>query len=126
MTLTLTAHTLPPLPTHAADGHEWAAQLTGWHSVPAWGRDGWPLGDPPYVVIAHSDAHTHDPHRPYGLAVYCEGDVTPQAFTTRLARDLATDTLAAWLWHHNENGPHDLPDDADDLQTHHRGPARAA
>lgn len=127
MTATLhTPATLPPLPRPPAgeQGYAWIAQLTHWHPVPTWGRDGWPLGDWPHLVIAHTDPTDDDPHAAYGLAIYCEGDITTRPYSTRLARDLATDETAAWIWRHNDNGPDDLPESDDDLQIHHRGPSR--
>ena len=113
---------VPPLPDGigtGGDGYDWADALTGGcYVVPGWGRDGWDLGDWPYVIVCH-----YDGAQVYAVATYTEGDLTCQAFTTRAERDQATDTIAAWQWRHGSpDGPDDLPDHNEELKPRHRGP----
>ena len=120
---------LPPLPTtHKASashrtppahGWMWIDELDhGWHFVPAWGHEGWDLGEPPYVIVAHFDSH-----QLYSIATYIEGDVEVRAFTTRAERNAATDLVAACSWRSGIRGPADLPPPGQPLAPHHCGPA---
>ena len=65
--------------------------------IASWGRDGWDLGDWPYVKISHGQM-------PAGFVVECyvEGDrsfyVTPDTAT----RDRVTDYLAWFYWTNRE------------------------
>lgn len=95
---------LPYVPEddHTGDGHDWVRNLPpGWTLVTSWGSEGWTLGNPPYVYVAHCDSIGNV----YGLAVYVEGDVTVNAYGSRALRDAHTDEFALnnWLW--LENGP---------------------
>lgn len=85
-------------PARMGDGYDRmdAARLQGWASVPSWGRDGWDLGDWPYVVIYHRRQAGE-----YQLATNVEGDTDVWGYATREERDAATDYLAHyyWRWH---------------------------
>lgn len=87
---------LPPVPERETydDGYDWIERLigTGWHVVPAWGSDGWDLGQWPYVIMAHHNGDT------FGLVVYVEGDLEVEEFETREARDKATSHKAIFYW----------------------------
>lgn len=72
-----------------------AAAHERWVAIPAWGRDGWDLGDWPYVVIYAR--RTPDAHQ---LVYYVEGDVTAYAYATREERNRAIDELAFFHWKH--------------------------
>lgn len=100
----------------ATDGFERmdAGREHGWRPTPQWGRDGWDLGNWPYVVLYRRDpAHEHDP-RPgdtwcrwcnselgepshtWEIACDVEGDHDRWAFPTKALRDEAMDYLFAW------------------------------
>lgn len=102
-----------------SDGYEVAGSRDhGWHAVPAWGRDGWDLGEWPYVVVMHRDQEGS-----YVVLTYVEGDVTVEAFPTRQERDDRTDGIAAFYWRHNdENWIRDYPE-GEPLPAHLRGPS---
>jgi len=115
---------VPELPSgqQAGDGMTWIGRLAdGWHAIALWGADGWDLGEWPYVIVAHYD---NPAAQVYAVATYCEGDVDARAFTSRAERDAETDTIAAWHWRNNDNGPDDLADADEDLAPEHRGPVR--
>lgn len=71
-----------------------AEEGRGWRAIAGWGRDGWDLGDWPYVVIYASKMG--EPGRPFGLMQICEGDRTVYAFATEADRDAAVDYLFLW------------------------------
>lgn len=81
------------------DGYDFMEKLegSGWHPVPLWGSRGWSLGNWPYVCGLH-----YDSKEVYGLAVYCEGDLTVEAYETERERENATDELACFYWNHYE------------------------
>ncbi|GAA1836071.1 hypothetical protein GCM10009795_096560 [Nocardioides hankookensis] len=112
-------------PGHAAaTAWEWMDRLpAGWSPVPAWGRDGWDLGDWPYVVVVHYNPPTTDCAQVYAVATYIEGDLEAHAFTTRTERDAETDDIAICQWRHNSTGPADLSAYDDNIAPEHRGPA---
>jgi hypothetical protein len=78
------------------------AESAGWHVLSSWGRDGWDLGDWPYVVVsvrtvnpgtADSDGKLT---RVYQLQQVCEGDHTVYAFDSDEDRTRAIDYLFLW------------------------------
>lgn len=71
-----------------------AEQRRGWRALPNWGRDGWNLGDWPYVMIYAGELG--EPGRPFGLMQICEGDRTVYAFASEADRDAALDYLFLW------------------------------
>jgi hypothetical protein len=79
----------------ADDGYEWMtlASLEGWRAVSAWGRDGWDLGDWPYVVYMFRDVDGR-----FERASYCEGDVTIETYATAQDRSDDTDESALFYW----------------------------
>jgi hypothetical protein len=116
---------LPPLPidSRSGDGYDWIENLTGgWRVLPAWGRDGWDLGEWPYAIVAVCVARTEDSTRVYGVATYTEGDTTLDAFATPAQRDHEIDNHAAWHWRHTGNGPQ-VPE-VGPLREEHTGPYR--
>jgi hypothetical protein len=70
------------------------AEKAKWWAVASWGRDGWDLGQWPYVIVYHRDGETFE------LATNVEGDADCYSFPTRELRDEATDHLAFWYWQH--------------------------
>jgi len=63
----------------------------GWHPLASWGRDGWNLGDWPYVVMYTRQAADH-----YELMQITEGDRTVYSFGTEQERSEAIDYLFLW------------------------------
>lgn len=96
---------LPYVPDHDAfaddridDGYDWMGSLASpWEALPSWkGRQ---LGDWPYMCVANCVApdprHPNDTQRLlYGVAVYCEGDVTINGYDTRAEMNQRLDSLA--------------------------------
>ncbi len=70
---------------------------SGWEPIPNWGRDGWDLGQWPYVVISHR--RTSDG---FELLYDVEGDTATYRYPTREQRDAATDELAFLHWNGKE------------------------
>lgn len=68
-----------------------AAEDDGWRAIPGWGRDGWDLGDWPYVIIYKRDVPGE-----YQLQQITEGDHTAYSFGTAEDRDAAIDYLFLW------------------------------
>jgi hypothetical protein len=63
---------LPDLPDYAEEGYDWISRLSnGWYAVPGWGKDGWDLGNWPYVIVAFYDGNEKE-RLPYGIAT-CRG-----------------------------------------------------
>lgn len=71
-----------------------AEEGRGWRSVAGWGRDGWDLGNWPYVIVYFRKFE--DEARPFGLMQICEGDRTVYAFPTQEDLYAATDYLFLW------------------------------
>jgi hypothetical protein len=69
-----------------------AEEKRGWGVLPSWGRDGWNLGDWPYVVVYVRD-RAGEQHE---LMVICEGDRTIYAFDMAMDRTAAIDYMFAW------------------------------
>lgn len=85
----------------------------GWHVLSSWGRDGWDLGQHPYVVLYTQDIEPrphgfHDQQgnwipqapvaveKPYALMSICEGDRTVYTFASEADRSAALDYLFLW------------------------------
>lgn len=88
---------------HSGDGYDdmELAGTQGWHVVSSWGRDGWDLGEWPYVTIYVRDINdgTLDGgklRRIYQMQQITEGDHTVYAFDTPEDRDAAIDYLFLW------------------------------
>jgi hypothetical protein len=61
-----------------------------------WGRDGWDLGDWPYVVF-YLKTSLGEAGRVYELMEICEGDRTVWSFASEEDRSAALDYM--FLWH---------------------------
>lgn len=73
------------------------AEETGWHALSSWGRDGWNLGDWPYVVIyTRTSGYPDTSDRVYELMQVCEGDHTEYRFDHEEDRSAALDYLFLW------------------------------
>jgi hypothetical protein len=64
----------------------------GWHSIGGWGRNGWDLGNWPYVVIYRRNLGAGK----FGVMQICEGDRTVYHFGSEADRDAAIDYLFLW------------------------------
>lgn len=75
------------------DGYGDMEQATkaGWHVLSGWGRDGWDLGDWPYVVLSVRDIAGS-----FQLQSVCEGDHTIYVFNSDDDRSAALDYLFLW------------------------------
>jgi hypothetical protein len=67
------------------------AEKAGWRVIPSWGRDGWDLGDWPYVAI-----YTRDAGDAFELMVVVEGDHTVYRFSDNADLIAAIDYLFLW------------------------------
>jgi hypothetical protein len=69
-----------------------------WHSIPAWGRDGWDLGEWPYVIvyIRNNKDGVHQ------MKVVTEGDEDQYNFPDEATRTEAIDAWALWWWEHKQ------------------------
>lgn len=74
------------------------ARRRGWHAVPTWGPDDWPLGNWPLVIIFWKQP---DPQHIL-VAEYVEGDVTQYCVTSNAERDAVTDAIARFHWAHQQ------------------------
>lgn len=68
----------------------------GWHAIAGWGRDGWDLGDWPYVVISVRCPVTEDGRGQYQVRQTVEGDSTIYNFDTNADQSAAIDYLFVW------------------------------
>lgn len=64
----------------------------GWHAVSGWGRDGWDLGNWPYVIIYRRKLAEGK----FGVMQIVEGDRTVYHFGSEADRDAAVDYLFLW------------------------------
>lgn len=71
------------------------AAENGWVTLPCWGRDGWDLGNWPYVSFQIRDGGTR-PGRPFEMQIITEGDHDQFAFPAAEDRDRAIDYLFLW------------------------------
>lgn len=113
------------------DGYDWQGRTenSGWHMHASWGRDGWDLGDWPYVQYG-----TFAGEGVFATISYCEGDITIKTFDNEAAMHADLDTAALFHWLHRERDRHLLEGIArrrekdvhaltiDDLPAHRRGP----
>ena len=109
-----------PVPTPwAYDGYTWMHEVAEhrpeWRPIPGWGRDGWDLGDWPYVIVLHRDEDT------FGVLTFVEGDITIKNFATKEERDSETDSIAFFYWRHrSESWVEGIEPEA--IPAHLRGP----
>lgn len=80
------------------------AASDGWHAVSGWGRDGWDLGDWPYVVLSVRNVAGS-----FQLQSVCEGDHSIYVFSSDADRNAALDYLFLWY----QAGTGDLSIDID-------------
>ncbi|EMY34994.1 hypothetical protein D477_006658 [Arthrobacter crystallopoietes BAB-32] len=113
---------------HINGGYDWmeAIEAEGWSVLGSWGCDGWDLGQWPYVMIAA--IRTADAIGDlFGVASYCEGDVTCTFYRTQAAQWEKITEHAFYSWKNGQaHGPTDLPETAADLPARYRGPYRPA
>ena len=74
-----------------ADRSSWSLDAVG-----SWGRDGWDLGEWPYVVISHGTTGEGQHVVKYSV----EGDVDFYVTPDTATRDRITDWLAHFHWQH--------------------------
>lgn len=85
------------------------AAKAGWRVLSGWGRDGWDLGDWPYVVISIKDTAEPSMYGTFQLQSVCEGDHDIYAFNSDADRSAALDYLFLWY----QAGTGDLSIDID-------------
>jgi hypothetical protein len=105
-------------------GYDWMEAIGehGWAVIPSWGCDGWDLGQWPYIMVA--TIRTADRiGNLFGVATYCEGDVTCTYYRTQRAQWNAISEHAFFWWKHGQaHGPVDLPEAAAELPSRYREP----
>jgi hypothetical protein len=86
----------------AGDGYDRAGivRKVGFEPISAWGRDGWDLGDWPYVMVFGRLTA-----RGFEVVVNCEGDAFTERFDTLEDRNAYIDGIALDYWRMLENGP---------------------
>lgn len=90
---TETGHSAAHLTGHDSDTDVALAKIEGWVTHYTWGRDGWDLGQAPYVLYATRAL-------PDGTAqtrCYCEGDLTIKTFSSM--EEAHADLDEAFLFH---------------------------
>lgn len=77
----------------SCDGYDDMAinEKRGWRTLADWGKDGWNLGDWPFVVISVREVDGK-----FQLLSVCEGDHTYYSFDTLADREAAIDYLFLW------------------------------
>lgn len=90
--------------SESCDGYEdmEAEEGRGWRALGIWGRDGWDLGQWPYVVIYVKTTGTN-----FDLMQIVEGDRSVYRFDKAEDREAAIDYL--FLWYAAGNGQHWAP-----------------
>ncbi len=78
------------------------AERQGWHAIPSWGRDGWDLGNWPYVAI-----YTRETDGKFEMQQVVEGDHSVYSFDSAEDREAAIDYL--FLWYAAGNSQHWAP-----------------
>lgn len=109
---------------HMNGGYDWMEliEAEGWAVIPSWGSEGWDLGQWPYVMVAAT--RTADGiGNLFGVATYCEGDVTCTYYRTKARQWDAITEHAFFYWKHGQaHGPADLPEAAAELPSRDRQP----
>ena len=94
-------------PWDADDGYDFMhshAEPAGWRAVSGWGKNGWDLGDWPYVVMYHRKESGA-----FWFLQYTEGDLIAYRFGTLADLHAHTDGAARFYWDHDrDRGPADL------------------
>ena len=73
------------------------AEAQKWHAIPGWGKDGYDLGDWPYVIVFFRNRNAQ-----YDIAYYVEGDVTMYSAPTEEIRNAIVDEIAFFHWRGEE------------------------
>ncbi|NHW49528.1 hypothetical protein HAV21_21980 [Paenarthrobacter sp. MSM-2-10-13] len=109
---------------HMNGGYDWMELIEehGWAVLSSWGSDGWDLGQWPYVMVAVT--RTADSiGNLFGIATYCEGDVTCTYYRTKARLWDAITEQAFSSWKNGQaQGPADLPEAAAELPSRYRMP----
>jgi hypothetical protein len=109
---------------HMNDGYDWMDDISvhGWTAIPNWGTDGWDAGQWPYVIIAVT--RTADATGElFGVATYCEGDVSCSYYRTQKAQWEEITRHVFFSWKNGQaDGPDDLPETAAELPDGNRAP----
>ena len=112
---------------HENGGYDWMELIGehGWAVIPSWGSDGWDLGNWPYVMVAAT--RTADSiGNLFGVATYCEGDVSCTYYRTKARQWDAISEHAFFQWKNGQaHGPDDLPEAAAELPSRYRMPYMA-
>jgi hypothetical protein len=112
---------------HMNGGYDWMDLISqhGWSVQASWGSEGWDLGQWPYVMIATTRV-ADEIGNLFGVASYCEGDVTCTYYRAR-ARSWEAITEHAHYWWKlgTTHGPADLPEAAAELPSRDRQPYAA-
>lgn len=109
------------------DGYDIMEQALaqGWHAIAGWGKEGWNLGNWPYVVVYSRQVGTG-----YEVALYVEGDMTTYKCPTKELRNQVIDEIAFFYWKRRPAEDTEWIDgyreceSADQLPEHLRGPYR--
>lgn len=109
---------------HMNGGYDWMELIEehGWAVIPSWGSDGWDLGQWPYVMVA--GIRTADGiGNLFGVATYCEGDVTCTFYRSKSQQHEAITKHAHYWWKNGTaHGPANLPETATELPDRDRRP----
>lgn len=111
---------------HETYGHDWRDDIEdhGWGAVGLWGRDGYDLGDWPYVIVAVTSAVDVNERHVYGVAQYIEGDVRCHYYRAKAEAWKTITRYAFETWTQLGNGPKDLPATVEELAHEFRVPVQ--
>ncbi|SLK12585.1 hypothetical protein [Arthrobacter sp. P2b] len=109
---------------HMNGGYDWMELIEehGWAVIPSWGSEGWDLGQWPLVMVA--GIRTADGiGNLFGVATYCEGDVTCTFYRSKSQQHEAITKHAHYWWKNGTaHGPTNLPETATGLPDRDRRP----
>jgi hypothetical protein len=109
---------------HLNGGYDWMDLIAehGWAVIPSWGSEGWDLGQWPYIMVAATRTADRIGNL-FGVATYCEGDVTCTYYRTKARQWDAITEQAFFHWKNGQaHGPADLPEAAAELPSRDRQP----
>lgn len=90
-----------------------------WRAIPGWGKDGYDLGDWPYVIIFMKNLQER-----YDIIYYVEGDVTMYSAPTKEIRDAIVNEIAFFHWKQQDEEWVQGYDTVDQLPDELKGPYR--